>query len=77
MKDFLRQIFTDTAGRWEIKIMIGLIVCAVAIIYGLVTKDWDGFTKLGIFGASFFGLSTATDAVFDVVTKNVSAKEGQ
>jgi hypothetical protein len=77
MKDFFKQIFTDTAGRWEIKIIIGLIVCILAILYGIFTRDWEGFSKLAVFGGSCLGLSTATDAIVDIVNKNVSGKEGQ
>ena len=76
MKDFFRQLFTDANDRWEIKTIIGVIVCAISVVYGVVKGDWEGFKALAIFGASFFGLSTATDAVIDVVAKNASAKEG-
>ena len=77
MREFFRQVFTDALGRWEIKTMLGVVVCVVAVVYGMVKQDWEGFKALAIFGASFFGLSTATDAVIDVVAKNATAKEGQ
>jgi hypothetical protein len=57
--------------------MLGVIIVFIAIIYALITRDWAGFSKLAVFGASFFGLSTATDAVIDVIAKTATAKTGQ
>ena len=49
--------------------MLGVVVCCCRRLWNGQTQDWEGFKALAIFGASFFGLSTATDAVIDVVAK--------
>jgi len=74
---FLKDLFTDTAGRWEIKTMVGLLLVIVSVVYAIATRDWDGFTRVAVFAGSFFGLSTATDAIIDVARKSSFSGEGK
>lgn len=65
MKEFFKQIFTDAAGRPEIKMVIGVPAAIVAIVYGVVAKDWVGFGAIMGTALTLMGLTTAGDAVID------------
>lgn len=65
MKTFFKQIFTDAAGRPEIKMILGVPLFVGAIVYGIVAKDWQGFGALIAVALALMGLTTFGDAVID------------
>lgn len=67
MKAFFAQIFTDAAGRPEIKMILGVPMAIGAIVYGIVSRDWVGFGALIGTALGLMGLTTLGDAVIDKV----------
>lgn len=65
MKAFFKEIFTDAAGRVEIKMILGVPLFFGAIAYGIVSKDWGGFGALMTVALALMGLTTVGDAVID------------
>ena len=65
MKTFFKEIFTDAAGRPELKMILATIVFFVAIAYLAVKSDIAGFGALMGTALSLFGLTTAGDAAID------------
>jgi hypothetical protein len=67
MKWFLKEVFTDAAGRVEVKMILGLLLFLVAVGYLVVV----GAAGLGVFGAlmgsalSLLGLTAYGDAAID------------
>lgn len=61
----LKEIFTDAAGRPEVKMIIGIPLSVAAVIYGIISKDWTGFGAMAGFAASLFVATTAGDAAID------------
>lgn len=64
MKNFLKEIFTDAAGRWEIKTILGIPTFLMAVVYAVATRTLQvpGFLMgtalvcLGITAAADHGL---------------------
>jgi uncharacterized membrane protein len=69
MKQFFKEIFTDAAGRPEIKMILGVPMAIGAIVYGIVSRDWVGFGALIGTALGLMGLTTLGDAVIDKVQK--------
>lgn len=67
MKAFFAQIFTDAAGRPEIKMILGVPLFIGAIVYGIIERDWVGFGALIGTALGLMGLTTLGDAVIDKV----------
>lgn len=67
MKQFFKEIFTDAAGRPEIKMIMGIPMFIGAIVYGIVSRDWVGFGALIGTALGLMGLTTLGDAVIDKV----------
>jgi uncharacterized membrane protein len=67
MKQFFKEIFTDAAGRPEIKMILGVPMAIGAIVYGIVSRDWVGFGALIGTALGLMGLTTLGDAVIDKV----------
>lgn len=65
IKNWIKEVFTDAAGRPEIKVILGVPITAGAVVYGMMSKDWDGFTKLSMLGGALLGTTAVTDAVID------------
>jgi mannose/fructose/N-acetylgalactosamine-specific phosphotransferase system component IIC len=63
---FILEIFTDTQNRPEIKVILGVPIIIIAVVYGLVTGDWKvGFLYLSGLGVGLIGGTAITDAVLD------------
>lgn len=69
MKQFFKEIFTDAAGRPEVKMILGVPMAIGAIVYGIVSRDWVGFGALIGTALGLMGLTTLGDAVIDKVQK--------
>ena len=65
MKDFFKQIFTDAAGRIEVKMILGVPMFIGAVVYGILARDWVGFTALMGTALGLMGLTAAGDAIID------------
>lgn len=65
MGKFFKEIFTDAAGRPEIKMVIGVPLILGAVVYGVLSKDWAGFGAMAGMGLGLAGLTTAGDAAID------------
>lgn len=68
MKAFLKWlggIFTDALGRPEVKMMLGVPLIIVAVVFGIITRDWVGFGALSGFAVSMLVTTAAGDAVID------------
>lgn len=67
MLNFLKEIFTDAAGRPEVKMILAIPLLIVAVVYLCVV----GVSGVAVFGAlsglavSLMGLTTAGDAAID------------
>ncbi len=61
----LKEIFTDAAGRPEVKVILGVPIGIAAVVYGIISKDWAGFGAMAGFAASLFIATTAGDATID------------
>lgn len=59
------EIFTDANKRPEIKNILGVPIIVAAVIYGIISRDWVGFTALSGFGVGLLFGSTIADAKLD------------
>lgn len=65
MIKIVKDIFTDSKGRAEIKMLLGVPIVIVAVIYGFMTKDWVGFAAVAGFGSSLFITTAVADSALD------------
>jgi len=71
MKEFLKEIFTDAKGRIEVKIVLGVPIIIIAVVYGIFSAvvlkapDWTGFGALSGLGIGLIGGTAVTDAIID------------
>ena len=68
MTEFFSHIFTDAAGRPEIKMILGLPLFIAAVAYGMASRDWAGFSALMVPALGLLGLTTLGDAAIDKVS---------
>ena len=61
----IREIFTDSAGRLEVKMILGVIVFVAALAHVVITRDLAVFAALMGTAMGLFGLTTAGDAAID------------
>jgi hypothetical protein len=59
------EVFTDAQGRPEIKNILGVPIIVIAVIYGIKSRDWVGFTALSGFGVGLLVGSTVADSLID------------
>jgi hypothetical protein len=64
MKTIL-SVFFDAAGRLEVKMVIGVPLLVVAVVYGMLSRDWVGFGALSGVALTLMGITAAGDAVID------------
>lgn len=65
MKKFIIEVFTDAAGRPEMKMILGIPTFIAAIVYGIWTREWKGFLVIMGTALSLMGLTTLGDAAID------------
>ena len=65
MKAFFKEIFTDAAGRVEIKMILGVPLFIGSIVYVVIARDIAVFGALMGTALSLMGLSTLGDAAID------------
>lgn len=65
LKAFLNQVFTDSAGRPEVKVVLGVPLVLAAAIYLLAGGDLARFGALSGVGLSLLGVTAAADASYD------------
>jgi hypothetical protein len=65
MGDLIKHIFTDAAGRPEIKMILGIPLFLVAMVYGIFSRDWAGFAAMMGPALGLVGLTTLGDAAID------------
>ena len=65
MKAFFKEIFTDAAGRVEIKMILGVPLFVGSIVYVVIARDIAVFGALMGTALSLMGLSTLGDAAID------------
>jgi len=61
----LKDIFTDAAGRIEIKTILGVASFAAALAIVIATRDLAVFAALMGTALALLGLTTAGDAAID------------
>jgi hypothetical protein len=61
----IKEIFTDAAGRIEIKMILGVPMFVSAVVYGIIAKDWVGFGALMGSALGLMGITAAGDAAID------------
>ena len=61
----IKEIFTDAAGRIEIKMILGVPMFVAAVVYGIIAKDWVGFGALMGSALGLMGITAAGDAAID------------
>lgn len=61
----MKDIFTDAAGRPEIKMILGVPLFLAAVVYGMASRDWAGFGALMGPALGLLGLTTLGDAAID------------
>lgn len=62
---FLTQIFTDAAGRPEIKMILGVLIIVVAVVDLLARDSLGRFGALSGLGLTLVGVTAAADAAYD------------
>lgn len=65
MKGLFVHIFTDASGRPEIKMILGVPLFIIAMIYGILSRDWAGFAAMMGPALGLVGLTTLGDAAID------------
>ena len=66
VKEFFRQIFTDAKNRPEIKMILGVPIIIIAVIFLLIGKlDLEKFGALSGLGALLIGATTVADGFID------------
>ena len=71
MRKFFVEVFTDTKGRPEIKMILGVLAILAAFAYGLYAAialkkpDWAGFGAVAGLGVTLIGATTIADAAND------------
>ena len=70
MRKFFAEIFTDTKGRPEIKMILGVLFVLIGLGYGIYAAlhgkaDWTGFTAITGFGVTLIGATAIADAAND------------
>jgi hypothetical protein len=60
-----KEIFTDSKGRTEVKMILGVPLLIAAVVYGMASQDWIGFGALSATALGLAGLTTAGDAAID------------
>ena len=75
MRSLLKQCFTDALGRPEPKMMLGVLVLIVAVVYGIWKRDWEGFKCLAGTGLILVGATTVADAKIDHDSMGQSPKD--
>ena len=64
--NFLAQIFTDARGRPEIKMILGVPIIIIAVVFLLIEKlDLEKFGALSGLGALLIGATTVADGFID------------
>jgi len=61
----IKEIFTDAAGRIEIKMILGVPMFVAAVVYGIIARDWVGFGALMGSALGLMGITAAGDAAID------------
>ena len=61
----IKEIFTDAAGRIEIKMILGVPMFIAAVVYGIIARDWVGFGALMGSALGLMGITAAGDAAID------------
>ena len=65
IKASFAQVFTDAAGRPEVKVVLGVPILLAAAIYLLAGGDLARFGALSGVGLSLLGVTAAADASYD------------
>ena len=65
MKAFFKEIFTDAAGRVEVKMIFGVPLFIGSVVYVVIARDIAVFGALMGTALSLMGLSTFGDAAID------------
>ena len=66
VKEFFRQIFTDAKNRPEIKMILGVPIIIIAVVFLLIGKlDLERFGALSGLGALLIGATTVADGFID------------
>ena len=61
----IKEIFTDAAGRIEIKMILGVPMFVAAVVYGIIARDWVGFGALMGSALGLMGITAVGDAAID------------
>jgi hypothetical protein len=61
----IKEIFTDAAGRIEIKMILGVPMFIAAVVYGIIARDWVGFGALMGSALGLMGITAVGDAAID------------
>jgi uncharacterized membrane protein YdjX (TVP38/TMEM64 family) len=69
MKAFLAHIFTDAAGRPEVKMILGVPLFIVAVGFVLSTRDLAIFGVLMGTSLTLMGITAAADSAIDTAMK--------
>lgn len=72
--ELIKQICTDVKGRAEIKMILGVPIVILSVVYGIMTKDWEGFRYLFGAGILLMGVTAVTDTILDT-SKTQEKKE--
>ena len=69
LTSIIKEMYTDSKNRPEAKMILGIPIIIISVIYGILTKDWDGFKCLFGGGCILIGVTAVTDTILDTNRK--------